>query len=101
MRAPQAKRLVYLVHRWTGEGGCLLMALWVVSGVVMLFVGYPRLLPAERLQALPALDAQLHYVPVAAALAHSRAPAQVQQIVLTAIAGQPRYRLREGEGDYL
>lgn len=101
MRAVPTKRFVYLVHRWTGVGGCLLMALWVVSGVVMLFVGYPRLLPAERLQALPALGTQGHHVPVTAALAHSRAPAQVQQIVLTAIAGQPRYRLREGEGDYL
>lgn len=33
------KRLTYLVHRWTGMGACVLMALWFVSGVVMLFVG--------------------------------------------------------------
>ncbi len=43
-----AKRLVFLVHRWTGVAACVLMALWVLSGIVMLFVGYPKLQPAER-----------------------------------------------------
>jgi hypothetical protein len=36
-----AKRWTYLVHRWLGIGGCLLMLLWFVSGMVMLFIGYP------------------------------------------------------------
>ena len=50
-----AKRWTYLVHRWLGIGGCLLMLLWFVSGMVMLFIGYPKLTPGERLAALPAL----------------------------------------------
>ncbi len=50
-----AKRWIYLVHRWLGIGGCLLMLLWFVSGMVMLFVGYPKLTSGERLAALPVL----------------------------------------------
>ena len=50
-----AKRWTYLVHRWPGIGGCLLMLLWFVSGMVMLFIGYPKLTPDERLAALPVL----------------------------------------------
>ena len=99
--AAHARRLVYLVHRWTGIGACLLMALWVVSGVVMLFVGYPKLLPQERLGALPALQAPGCCVPVEAALSQSRAPAAVRQITLTSIAGRPHYRIREGSGAFV
>lgn len=99
--AAHARRLVYLVHRWTGVGACLLMASWVVSGVVMLFVGYPKLLPQERLAALPALQSPQCCVPVEAALAVSRAPAAVRQVTLTSIAGRPHYRIREGNGALL
>lgn len=96
--AAHAKRLVFLVHRWTGVAVCVLMALWVVSGVVMLFVGYPKLLPAERLAQLPPLPSAGCCVPVEAALRHSLAPESVQQITLTTIAGRPSYRLKDGDG---
>ncbi|MDF3822716.1 hypothetical protein P3G55_22650 [Leptospira sp. 96542] len=95
------KRFIYLFHRWSGVGFCLLMLLWVVSGVVMLYVGYPRLLPQERLAALPALATEGCCVPVAAALAHSSDAAQVQELRLTSIGGAMRYRLREGDGSLL
>lgn len=92
------KRLVFLVHRWTGVASCVLMVLWLVSGVVMLFVGYPKLLPAERLGALPALAAPSCCVPVQQALQHSPSPQGVQQITLTRIADRPSYRLKEADG---
>ncbi|WP_272970836.1 PepSY domain-containing protein [Comamonas terrigena] len=97
-----AKRLVFLVHRWTGVAACVLMALWVLSGMVMLFVGYPKLQPAERLGALPPLPlaAAQCCVPVEQALQHSPAPQAVQQITLTTIAGRPSYRLKEGDGTW-
>ena len=47
------KRYLYLWHRWLGIALCLFMALWFVSGVVMLYVGYPKLTPAEHLAHLP------------------------------------------------
>lgn len=96
--AARAKRFVFLVHRWTGVAMCVLIALWVMSGAVMLFVGYPKLLPTERLGALPVLYADRCCVPVEAALRHSPSPDAVEQITLTTIAGRPSYRIGEGDG---
>jgi hypothetical protein len=61
------KRYAFLVHRWTGVGMCILMALWFASGMVMLFVGYPKLTPWERLERLPALAAPCCVAPGAGA----------------------------------
>ncbi len=50
-----AKRWLYLVHRWLGVVLCAFFAMWFFSGVVMMYVGYPKLTAAERLEHLPAL----------------------------------------------
>jgi uncharacterized iron-regulated membrane protein len=97
------RRFIYLIHRWTGIVMCGLMALWFVSGVVMLFVGYPKLTPWERLAALPPLpplpQAGCCIAP-AQALARSDAPADVRALTLTSIGGRPHYLLLEGDGRY-
>lgn len=87
------KRYLYLWHRWLGIGLCLVMVLWFVSGVVMLYVGYPKLTPAERLQHLPAL-------PTGCCL-----PLDVTQYAepltslrLVGIASQPYYLLTTRDG---
>lgn len=98
MHAAHVRRLTYLVHRWTGVGACVLMALWVVSGVVMLFVGYPKFTTHERLQALPVLAQPGCCVPVETALARAGSLAAVQQITLTSVAGRPHYVLKEEGG---
>lgn len=95
------KRYIILVHRWTGVGMCLLLAAWFASGIVMLFVGYPKLTPWERLGALPtlpALPAQGCCIGPDAALRRSRVPADVTGITLSSIGGRPAYVLREGAG---
>jgi len=97
----KAKRMTFLVHRWTGVLMCVLMALWFVSGMVMLFVGYPKLTPRERLAGLPALPAVGCCVDVQTALARSRDAGAVQGIVLTSIGGHPHYVLSEGDGSRL
>ena len=94
------RRYIYLLHRWTGIVMCVLMALWFVSGVVMLFVGYPKLTPWERLAALPPLPPAGCCIAPEQALAKSAAPADVQRLTLTAIAGRPHYLLLEGDGRY-
>lgn len=50
-----ARRWLYFVHRWLGIVACLFFAMWFVSGVVMMYVGYPKLTEAERLEHLPVL----------------------------------------------
>lgn len=84
------RRYVFLVHRWTGVAMCLLMALWFISGVVMLFVGYPKLTPWERLSALPALPVSTSYI--------EPPPTSGQGMTLTSIAGQPQYVLTDKDG---
>lgn len=49
------RRWLFIIHRWAGIALCLFMALWFVSGVVMMYVGYPRLTQLERLGHLPPL----------------------------------------------
>ena len=88
------KRLLYQLHRWTGIAACVLMLLWFISGMVMLFVGYPKLTPWERLGALP----QLQLAGCCQALAQVDIPVDAREIVLTTVAGAPVYRVRDGAG---
>ncbi|MDW5444595.1 PepSY domain-containing protein [Polaromonas sp. SM01] len=53
----RTKRWLFLLHRWLGVVLCAFFVMWFVSGVVMMYVGYPKLTEAERLQHLPGLDA--------------------------------------------
>jgi len=89
-----AKRWTYLVHRWLGIGGCLLMLLWFVSGMVMLFIGYPKLTSGERLAALPVLgDARdLQGLSVLPAVVQ----AEPEVVALTTLRGEPAYVVRNG-----
>lgn len=89
-----AKRWTYLLHRWLGIGGCLLMLLWFVSGMVMLFIGYPKLTPGERLAALPVLDGTraLQGLPVLP----DAVQAEPERVALTTLRGEPAYVVRSG-----
>lgn len=51
----RAKRWLYLGHRWLGIAGCLLFAMWFISGVVMMYVAFPHYDKEERWAALPDL----------------------------------------------
>jgi uncharacterized iron-regulated membrane protein len=85
------KRWLFIVHRWLGVVLCLFMAMWFVSGVVMMYVGYPKLTDGERLAALPALPVQgalLTPAGAAAAAAIGEAPRTAR---LTTVAGVPHY----------
>lgn len=89
------KRWLYLLHRWAGIALCLVIALWFLSGMVMLYVGYPKLTPAEQLQGLPALEARDCCVPLAQALQAAGLP-KASQWRLASVAGQPRYFFGDG-----
>ncbi len=49
-------RYLILVHRYLGIGIGVLMVVWCLTGVVMMYVRYPALLPAERVRHLEPLD---------------------------------------------
>lgn len=48
-------RPVLFLHRWLGVVVGLIMTLWCLSGFVMMYADYPRLLPAEQLRGLAPL----------------------------------------------
>ena len=62
------KRWLYLTHRWTGIVLCLVMAAWFLSGMVMMYVGYPKLTDGERWQGLTPLSPVDCSVPLASAM---------------------------------
>ncbi|WGS20357.1 MULTISPECIES: PepSY domain-containing protein [unclassified Bradyrhizobium] len=49
----RGRRWLYVIHRWIGIATCLLFAMWFISGLVMMYVAFPRLTDRERLAALP------------------------------------------------
>ncbi|MGX5724939.1 PepSY domain-containing protein [Metapseudomonas otitidis] len=91
------KRHLYLWHRWLGIALCLFMALWFVSGIVMLYVGYPKLTQAERLQHQAPLACTGCVSPTQALQAAGGEPPR--SLRLAQVAGQPRYLLGHASGN--
>ncbi|MFO1296327.1 MAG: PepSY domain-containing protein, partial [Rubrivivax sp.] len=109
-----ARRWLYLVHRWLGIALAVPMAAWFLSGIVMLYVGYPKLTNEEKWAGLPPLAA-LAGAGAAAAVPDGGTPqapccvplAQALQAAgstaadsgawrLTSVAGAPRYVFSAG-----
>jgi hypothetical protein len=88
----RAKRLLFLAHRWLGIVLCLFFAMWFVSGVVMMYVGYPKLTEAERLHHLPPLPAKSAMLAPHTALATAGVTGPLASLRLAvASGGQPVY----------
>ncbi len=51
-----ARRTCFLVHRWLGVLIALLMAIWTLSGIVMMYVSFPETSREERLAGLEPID---------------------------------------------
>lgn len=94
------RRLLFLGHRWLGIVLCLFMALWFVSGVVMMYVGYPKLTGAERLAALPPLPGAACCLSAADAVHRLPAGFDVRGLRLTTIAGEPYYVASSGKNRF-
>lgn len=96
----QLKRWLFLVHRWLGIGICLLFAMWFVSGIVMMYVGYPKLTEQERLRHLPSLAADARLLAPAQALASAGIAGPLDELRLAASSGgRPVYVATPARGD--
>jgi uncharacterized iron-regulated membrane protein len=58
-----ALRAVFVIHRYLGIGLGVLMAVWCLSGVVMMYVSYPDFSDAERRAGLPVIDTRAISIP--------------------------------------
>ncbi|MDR7334961.1 PepSY domain-containing protein [Roseateles asaccharophilus] len=74
---PPVRRWLYWTHRWLGVIGCLMFVMWLLSGLVMMYVGYPSLTAAERLAGLAPLRTGQARLSAADALA--RLPPEVRE----------------------
>ena len=81
------KRWLYLGHRWLGIALCAFFAMWFFSGMVMMYVGYPKLTPAERLQHLPSLAATAPLLGPAQALDRAGISGPLKELRLAAASG--------------
>ncbi|MDD0839776.1 PepSY domain-containing protein [Curvibacter sp. HBC61] len=87
-----AKRCLFLIHRWLGVVLCAFFAMWFVSGVVMMYVGYPKLTASERLEHLPALERGAAYLSPREALDRAGIAGPLKDLrLLASRAGQPVY----------
>jgi len=85
------KRWLYLTHRWLGIVLCLFLAMWFFSGVVMMYVGYPKLTEQERLSHLPSITPTSLLSP-AQAFARAGAAGPLRELSLSAgRAGRATY----------
>ena len=92
MNLSRIKRWILLGHRWLGIGTCLLFFLWFLSGVVMMYVGHPKLTWQERLEHLPPLEASQSLLSPADAFQRADIQGTVTDLRLAnARAGQPVY----------
>ena len=94
------RRLLFLGHRWLGIVLCLFMALWFVSGVVMMYVGYPKLTTEERLRSLPALANERCCVSPVEALQALPAGFGVRGLRLTSIGGEAYFIASGGKNRF-
>lgn len=81
------KRLLFLGHRWLGIVLCAFFAMWFISGVVMMYVGYPKLTEAERLHHLPPLQADRPLLAPQQAMAKAGIDGPLRELRLAAASG--------------
>lgn len=94
------KRWLFLLHRWLGLGGCLLIFFWFASGVVMMYMPFPHLSHDERLAALPVIDEDALSTPPTQAVAVAR-DERTEQLRLLQPAERPVYALRTAQRGWI
>ncbi|WP_316149453.1 PepSY-associated TM helix domain-containing protein [Cupriavidus sp. BIC8F] len=94
----KTKRWLYLIHRWMGIAGCLLIAMWFGSGLVMMYVAFPVLNDSERLAGLPALDTGAIVTTPDAAMAAAGLSAHPRSLRIEMAGTLPVYRMIDAKG---
>lgn len=84
------KRWQFFGHRWLGIPLCAEMALWFLSGMVMLYVGYPKLSTEEHPLGLAPLQAAGCCLPLAVAV-HARNGQRVAAVHATLALASARH----------
>ena len=92
------KRWLFLGHRWLGIGTGLLFVAWFLSGLVMMYVGFPSLNETERRAGLPPIAWDEVAIGPGAALAAAGIDGLPRDLRLGMLAGRPVYRITGWDG---
>ena len=84
------KLLIYS-HRWLGIGIIVMFLIWTLSGVVLMYYGYPQITTGERLLRLEPID--FSTATVTPAQAAAKAGIKPSRVRLSMYAGWPVFRL--------
>ena len=90
------KRSLIFVHRWLGVALSLVFLLWFVSGIVMMYWGFPSVGPGDRLQRAPTLVPERIAVSAEQAYAVLKRDGPPTQVRLTSFDGRPVFRFASG-----
>jgi len=81
-----------LIHRWMGVGFCVLFVVWFLSGIVMMYWGYPGITADERLSRSEALDASRILISPEEAYARLELGGSPSRVRINMLDGRPAYR---------
>lgn len=85
-------RLLVSIHRWVGVVLCLFFAAWFFSGAILIYVPFPALAPADRLERLRAVDAaQIAIAPLQAI--HAAGEWKLDRVRIVDVDGRAVYVL--------
>jgi len=93
-----ARRWLYIGHRWVGIVTCVLFAMWLMSGVVMMYVPFPSLSGKERLAALPDIKWDAIVLSPDEAMKAAGTLRFPRELRLVMLADEPVYRLTHWDG---
>jgi hypothetical protein len=95
------RRLTIFCHRWSGLAFCLLFAWWFVSGIFMMYVDFPGVSSADRIDRAQPIDSAAVRLSPADAISRLSPDAPVSRAVLEVFDGRPAYRFFTGRASSL
>lgn len=96
MRLAAVKRWTIRLHLYAGTALCTLFVIWFVSGIVMMYQGYPGLTSDERFAAMPPLDCRACAVAPVEAIRAVGLPPGDRLLRLGMYDGRPVWRVSVG-----
>ncbi|MYF71041.1 MAG: hypothetical protein F4053_00255 [Proteobacteria bacterium] len=88
---PRITQSLVIFHRWLGVSLCLFIAAWFASGIILIYVPFPALAPAERIASRTDIPLTEVRISPAAATAAAGPAATVDSIRLIARNDRPLY----------
>jgi uncharacterized iron-regulated membrane protein len=92
------ERTIVTIHRWLGIFACLFFAVWFASGLVMVYVNFPRLTDAEYLERQPAMAWDRVHIGPTQALAEASQRGFPKDLRLEMSGARPVYRVTGWDG---